>query len=420
MSLLLLTMTVPLQVLSMDQAVNTALQHQPTAQVARAQADAAEARARETRGGLLPSLDLTGRYAWLTNHPGGGIGSGTGLSSSGDSFSADLSAGMLLWDFGQTKDRWESSKAVAGAAAAGARATDQDLVLSVRVAYTDAVEARALIAVAKETLDNEQTHLDQTAQFVQVGTHPAIDLAKLKSQVAQAQAALIATQNAYQLAKARLNLAMGVTGSLDFDVADQSLPALALERETTAQLYQTAVSERPELAGLRLSLQANQLSLSAQKKWLLPALRLGAGIGTSGQDFGDPGWDASVGVTLSWNLFDGLASPAATDAARDQVVVAQAQLSGQELQVWQELESARIGVASAVAQLGAAEQGVTSSRELLDLAEARYKAGVGDSLELADAQLALANAQAEKVRDEHDVTVARAELLRSLGRRSWQ
>ena len=88
--------------------------------------------------------------------------------------------------------------------------------------------------------------------------------------------------------------------------------------------------------------------------------------------------------------------------------------------MWQEVEEARVQLASAAAQVEAAAQGLTSARELLRLAEERYSAGVGNSLELADAQLELTNAAAQEVRVERDLAVARAQLLRSLGRRTWQ
>ncbi|HWM84921.1 MAG TPA: TolC family protein, partial [Kofleriaceae bacterium] len=153
---------------------------------------------------------------------------------------------------------------------------------------------------------------------------------------------------------------------------------------------------------------------------LLPSLRLGADASYSGQEFADPGFGATVGVSLSWNLFDGLASPAAADAARAQLVVQEARLSGVQQQVWQEIEQARIAVGSASAELVSAEQAVVSARELLRLAEERYGAGVGNSLELSDAELELASASGQRVRVEYDVAAARAQLLRALGRRDWQ
>ena len=63
----------------------------------------------------------------------------------------------------------------------------------------------------------------------------------------------------------------------------------------------------------------------------------------------------------------------------------------------------------------ATEEAITSAREQLRLAEGRYAAGVGSGLELADAQLAMQDAAAQRVQAEYRLASARAQLLRALG-----
>ena len=54
------------------------------------------------------------------------------------------------------------------------------------------------------------------------------------------------------------------------------------------------------------------------------------------------------------------------------------------------------------------------------LAEARYREGVGSSLELADAQLSLANAAAQRIQVKYDLASARARLLTAVGQEAWK
>jgi len=257
-------------------------------------------------------------------------------------------------------------------------------------------------------------------QFVEAGTRPAIDLAKLRTQVASARSSLIRAENNLQVAKARLNQAMGRTGGTDFELAATSLPAIELEGGSTGDLFEAARQSRPELAAQRSSIRAQELGVSIAEQQLLPSLRVGAAAGYSASELTEPGWNGSLGLSLSWTLFDGFASPAGTEAERATLLVEQARLTGREQQLWQEIESARGTVGSAKAALAAAEQGVQSARELLQLAEARYAEGVGDALELSDAELELANAEVQKVQSEYDVAAARAQLLRAVGRREWR
>ena len=412
---------------TIDDAVGAALAHHPDVVVAGAQIDAAHAQARQARAPLLPQLNASGRYdySWSDSSgrfgdPGTGTGTGNGSGSSGDSYSASLSGGVLLWDFGQTKNRWRSALESADAVEGGAEATRQTTVLEARLAFFDALETRALIQVARETLDNQQRHLSQTEEFVKIGTRPEIDLAKLRTQVAEAKSALIRAENDYRTAKARLNRAMGTSGSIEYDVAPAPLAPLAVEEQPTEKLYAVAVGQRPERLAQLATIRAQEADLRAARVWLLPALRLGADASYTGQDFGDPTLGASVGVTLSWNLFDGLGSPAAVDASRAQLVVQKARLTGVQQQVWQDLEQARIGVGSAKAEEESAELAVVSARELLRLANERYAAGVGSALELSDAEVEVANASAQRVKVTYDVATARAQLLRALGRRDWR
>jgi outer membrane protein len=421
----LLALLLPLQVaaaaptatVTIDDAVGAAIANHPDVVVAGAQTDIADAQARQSRASLLPQVDATGRYGYSWSDPPGDSLSERGGS---DSYSASLSGGMLLWDFGQARNRWRSALAASDAAESDAEAARQTIVLDARLAFFDALETRELIQVARETLANQERHLSQTEEFVRIGTRPAIDLARLRTGVATARSALIRAENDHRIAKSRLNRAMGVKGSIDYEVAPATMPALEAEGQDTAQLYAAAIGHRPEHVAQRASIRGQEADVRAARAWFLPSLRLGADASYSGQDFGDPGFGASVGVTLNWNLFDGLASPAATDAARAQLVVQQARLTGVRHQIWQEIEQARIGVASAQAEVASAEQALVSARELLRLSEERYDAGVGNSLELSDAQLELASASAQRVRVEYDVASARAQLLRALGRRDWR
>ena len=405
--------------LTIDDAVGTALANHPDVVAAGAQIEIADAQARQARAPLLPQLDLTGRYGYSWTDSGSATNA-TADSSSGDSYSATLSGGLLLWDFGQSANRWRSAKAATAAAEGDAETVRQTTILNARLAFLDALETRALIQVARETLTNQERHLGQTEEFVRIGTRPVIDLAKLRTQVAAAKAALIRADNDHLTAKARLNRAMGVSRSLDYEVAPAPLPPLADENRPTAELYAATIGLRPEHTAQLASIRGQEASVRAARAWLLPSLHLGTDAGYSGRDFGDPVLGATVGVTLSWTLLDGLSSPAAADAAGAQLTVQRSRLTGVEQQVWEEIEEARIAVASSRAELEAAELGVGSARDLLRLAEERYAAGVGNSLELSDAQLELASASAQRVRSEFDVAAARAQLLRALGRRDWR
>ena len=220
--------------LTLGQALETAQQHQPQLWQARASAEAASARADELRAPILPQVTLTAGYQRTTANfvarPGAVPSSfNTSGSTSLDSFnfwSGGLTLNQYIWDFGVTTDRWRSSRAAAESLHQSSRAVEQQIIAGVRTAYFNARAQLALIQVARENLANLELHLKQIEGFAAAGTRPKIDLAQARADRAQGQVQLISAQNAYAVAKAQLNQAIGETGTTDYDVQDETLPPI--------------------------------------------------------------------------------------------------------------------------------------------------------------------------------------------------
>jgi len=80
-----------------------------------------------------------------------------------------------------------------------------------------------------------------------------------------------------------------------------------------------------------------------------------------------------------------------------------------------EVEQARLFLRGAKAALIAAGEALENARIRLRLAERRYQTGVGDVIELGDAQLALTNAAAQEVTARFNVAIGRAQLIKAVG-----
>ena len=93
-----------------------------------------------------------------------------------------------------------------------------------------------------------------------------------------------------------------------------------------------------------------------------------------------------------------------------------AQLEAERLQVRLDVEQARLSVRSAKVSIGATEEALINAREQLRLAEASYSQGVGNIIQLGDAQVAMTSAGAQRVQADFNLAIARAQLLLALGR----
>jgi len=415
-------------VLPLDAAERTAIEHQPNLRQARAATSAASGRVEEARSGYLPQVNGTAQWLYGTEGKGGTSGapctttSATGATiastspCAASSYVASLAASQLIYDFGQTTEKWKSADRSVEALQATEVTSRNQILYNVRSAFFTARADRALIGVQADTLANQQKHLVQTEGFVRAGTQPEISLAQTRTDVANAKVQLIQAENSYDIARAQLNLAMGVTASVDYDVADRGLGALDGEDDPAEQLVARALAARPELASLTKQHEADVLTVRAFERGYGPALSGVAGAGLFGGNLSSltPEWQ--VGLSLTWPIILGGLTHGQIHEAEGNLGVVDAQLEAERLQVRLDVEQARLNVRSAKVSIGATEEALVNARELLRLAEASYSQGVGNIIQLGDAQVAVTAAGAQRVQADFNLSIARAQLLLALGR----
>jgi outer membrane protein len=408
------------RVVTLEEALRAAREHQPQLRLARAGSDAAGARARQAFAPLLPQVSGTARYTRSAHAVDRTVAADGTIAEGYNSFLATIGASQLLWDFGAKPYRWKAAQASARASEDTALATALLVELNVRSAYSEARANRALAAVADESLQNQQRHLEQIQGFVGAGTRPEIDLAQARTDTANARVALINAENAYQTSKLQLNAAMGVEGPTDYELGDERGQPVGGEDGPLQPLLDEGVQARPDLASLAEQIRAEQLTLRAFEGQYGPALSANLGFTQTGPALDRLGWNASAGLTLSWDVFQGGLTRAQVGEAEANVAGAVAQLDLLRQQIRVDVDGARLAVRAAKASLGAAQEALVNARERLRLAEQRYEVGVGSAIELGDAQVALTQAGAQLVQADDRLALARAQLMHALGRHREQ
>jgi outer membrane protein len=405
-------------VLHLQEAVDKALQQQPSLLSAQAAVGAAQGQAEQTRAGLLPQLSAQAVGQRGYGATGGRSGTGTGVAGNvaQNNFTFGLNGTQLIWDF-QTVNRFRASSANVESLRFSEQATLLQTILNVRKAFFQAQAYRALVGVQDETLANQIKHQTQTEGFVRAGTQPEISLAQARTNVANARVSLIQAQNNYRIAKAQLNQAMGVVQGTDYEVAGEELPPVDGENLPVDALTDVALRERPELAAAVKNREAQELTLSAAKGGYAPGLSAFGGVAEAGNAFDNLGLAWNFGLQINWAFFDGLKTPGVVKTAQNNVTIATAQLTAEELQVRFDVEQADATLEGSKTALSAAQDALVNAREQLRLAEARYQTGVGSIIELSDAQVSATNAGAQLVQARFNLATARAQLLAALGRR---
>ena len=413
----------PARVLTLAAAEKAALDQQPQLRAARAQTAAAQATADQARSPLLPQVTGVATYsrewgALRLSSPGGGIGGGNNnsLANAFNYYSFGVTASQLIYDFGQTPERYFAAKSTVEATRYEEQLTRLNIVSSVRQAYFNARASKELVDVARETLDDQRRHLVQVQAFVQVGTQPEIALAQQKAAVANAVVQLIATQNSYETSKAQLNQAAGLVGGTAYDVLDEQEPPVDDEDAPLETLVEKAFAARPDLASSYRQEDAQNATIRSTKGGYGPSLAANGGASESGLALDSLSPNINVGVTLTWPLFQGGLTAATVRQAEANLSVITSQRDLTQLQIQLNVNGAQLAVRAAKATIGAANDALTSANEQLRLAEQRYATGVGSIIELDDAQVTQTAAAAQVVQARYNLASARSQLLAALGR----
>ena len=410
--------------LSLETALRIGRRLQPQLRQARAQTQAAEARVDEARAPLLPQVNLNSSYARATNNfAPTGAGVQPGMNATPDPsfdtynfFRNSLTASQLIWDFGQTWQRRKAAQASAEAQEDAERFTQLQADLTIRSAFYTARATRDAVGVARETLANQNKHVEQITAFTEVGTRPEIDLLQARTDQANAEVALINAQNDYATARAALNQAMGVEAAAGYEVVGAASPPFPGEDAALETLVEEALRARPDVAARIAQLRAQDLTNKATKGRYGPALAATTGLTYNGRNIDGLVWNWTGGFTLAWPILEGglVRATVREGEAQSAGLRAAVDLARQQARV--EVDQARLTIIAGKAAIAAAERSLANAKARLDLAEVRYRTGVGNGIELSDAQLAATNAGFQRLQALLRLDTARAQLQKALGR----
>lgn len=393
--------------LTMDKAIDIALKSHPSIVQARQNVEIAKAQYRSAIGGYSPTLSASAGYRNSTSNVQGRPASNT----SQHSYSAGLSMGMLLFDFGKTPAFVRQSYLDMISAEETLHSAVNDLTYQVTVAYHQLEKAKSLQKVAEDTERQFRVHLEQTQVLFEVGRRIKYDVTKAEVDLGNAQLNMISARNAVQTAQAALNQTMGLTEAPDYQIEAPPIENISSDIDL---LMDTARENNPDL----LALVAQELAATAGIDYaiysLLPSISLGAGYNWNGNRF-PLMWNWNFGPTLNWNLFDGFRNCNLIDQATAQLRAARARRAAMEQQIYLNLSQSIAQLENAQKRMGLADLIVQQAQENLNLVDERFRVGKASAVELTDAQVSLTSARSQQVQARYDYQTSVAQIKHTLG-----
>lgn len=289
-----------------------------------------------------------------------------------------------------------------------------ELVMQVKQSYYDALRAKDLMAVADVAVKNAQTRLIIAQARVKSGVTAKLDVFRAETSVATAQQNQLAARNAYQLSKAALNNVIGQRVDTEFDVQANDAPDQA--DVAFPELLKEALEKRPEVAMTKTLLAQTQQQSIVALRGSKPSLAVTGGSSYDYLNQGDKGLVSYVGVSVQVPISDSGLTRGRVAEAKADIESAKITRTTVEDAVALEVRQASLTVQNVREQVATAEKAQQQAVESLRVSRARYEAGVGDQLELSDAELALTQAQQNVVNAHNDLRVSQARLEKALGR----
>jgi outer membrane protein len=372
--------------LTRRQAEALALKNNPQISVGKLRALMAGQYVREQRSALLPTayLSLTG----VTASDGARISAGA-LNNPiiYPRAATGATVSQLITDFGRTTNLVSSAESSAKAEEETSAATTAQIVLAVDQAFYNALESKALLQVAQQTIDARQLLVDKINALTQAKLKSDLDLSFADVDLSRAKLLQLEAKNNYATSLATLSAILGFPDQQQFELVESSSPPEQPDADVNPLIIE-ALRQRPEILALQdQETSAEKFGHAEHDLWRPTVSALGTvGVAPVRND-ALPNWYGAVGVNINIPVFNGFLYNARAKTADLQTEAAKQRLLDERNNIARDVRTAWQQSQQAFERLGVTQQLRGQANLGLNLAQARYNLGLGSIVELGQAEL---------------------------------
>ncbi len=384
--------------LTIGQAEQLALQHNPRVTVAHLLALSQGQVTREQRAAEMPTL--AGNLTAVGADNGSRITAGA-LNNPVlyQRAAAGVTLNQLVTDFGRTRNLVAQANLNAQAAQNTLLATRDDVVFAVDEAFYRALGAQALIQVALQTVNARQVTANQIQALANARLRSTLDveLRPMRKLSAQAQLLLLDARNESVTAQADLAALLGDDRSTVYRLVDETPATPPTAPAETAPLVQQAFTQRPDLKSLQQEADAAHHFATAEHDLSLPTITLlgAAGAAPWRADEIPSAAYGAAGVNINIPIFNGFLYSARAEEAKLRAGVADAQVLQLRDTIARDVTTTVLQAQDNFNRIAVAQQLVSQANSALSLAQTRYQLGLSSIVELSQAQLLQTQAEIE-------------------------
>ncbi|MFV7763156.1 efflux transporter outer membrane subunit [Shewanella algae] len=346
----------------------------------------------------------------------------TGVAGVSSNYQVGLSLPEYELDlFARVKNLSDAALEQYLATEAGSRATQIALIAEVIQAFLTYESTQQQAVLANSTSETRAKSLELVTQRRSLGDASALDYQEAYSLLQQANIALEQANRAHQQAQNALVLLLGTSNTTT--LLQSTLLAQPNEKRIVQRIAagtpSLLIAHRPDILASEHRLKARHADIGAARAAFFPRISLTGNFGTASNEMsglfesGSKAWAFMPQISLP--IFTGGRNRANLTLAEVRKDIAIAEYEYQIQSAFREVADALVASSSLQREENAQAELASSANKTLQLAEARYRAGVDSNLRYLDAQRQHFSAQQNLITVSTQHQLALVDLFRALG-----
>lgn len=414
--------------LDLKTAVDKAIDSNPITKSAESRVRIADAKMREHAAGKRPSFNLS-QSVVRSNNPVFVFGSLLEQGCFGPSnfaidslnnpnglfnFRTQFNGQISLLDQRQTSSRVSLAEIAKRQSVLSAEAARQQLRFDVIKTYFGVILERNLVTVAVDAMKTAEANRKKTQDMVDVGMTNDADRLAAEVELANAGQRKVEANGQLITTLASLNLTIGEKPDLEHDLTGD-LRERFFPVEDQAELIRLALENRPDYQRATLEIESSRVQKRSIRDQRLPRVDAFGNFGYSSPYIANGSTDYTVGLNLSYTLFDP-GRKARTEQAVETEVLAELERDNLANQIRLDVIRALQAFKTSEAKIRVSIKSIDQAEEALRIIDDRYKFGLTTFTEVLRGNSALVRAKQDLITSRYEYYVNFARLLLATGR----
>lgn len=399
---------------TLQECVNYAIDNNITIKQNKLNVEISQENLISAKGNFLPNLNAS---------TGGNLNFGSGFdpvsqdrvstSTFGGSFG--INSGITVFNGYRNLNTYKQAELGVETSKLDLEKIEDDISLYVVNTYLNVLFAKENLSVARVQYEISTKQIENAKAKFEAGVKPKGDLLNAQSTAAADEQAVISYENILNLALLDLAQLLQVSPiGFDVEVIKVDSPSIGMLYNNPDDVYQKALTNRPEIKKAELNIESADLSVEIAKASFLPSVSLGANIGT-GYGFNLKNnshipyftqLDDNLGYGLSFNVNIPIFNRGQTKSNVNRQIInyeiSKFGLENQKLQLQQTIQKAYYDAKAAAKSFESAQKSLIAQTEAFKNAQESYNLGAMTQFDFDLVRNRFVNAEGAIIRAKYD------------------